>query len=1155
MRVHPFHQHALAVGELQAFDVQEGIHAIAAGHGIGHRPHVIGNVSRAFGVLGHHIFALPPRVYGSVKGRAAGRGTRQDFPHGFELTWVVSAVEHERDHVDHAVEAGDLWPGVVDVAWGIHRNAHVQPFIAIDQVIAATAFDQVATIAAEHDVAGGKAGGRQPGIGQELLQAADQCHVGQCAAGGTAMVEDGHGIDVIALEHIGVVRAGHPFHLGEAVEDAGRRGADRVEYPGVLVWCIAMGLGQRGQAQVNGNADLVVLVGNPVEAGHAVHLVLSIAADKDVIATLADHFIKTTAPDKDVVADHLITQQRRKVVTWRTVLGALLDPVIPLVAGGRQVGLGTEDEVITLATEGGGNILGGDDEVLTVAAQNQVAGHQHAASDDHVVTGVALQAVVAERVGDDVVTCTAQHGIVASTTFKHVVAGIAVNGIVTFAGNDDVVAGSAAQHHMVFTGVVQEVAVGPNRVRVVANHQRYDFHAVDFDAARWVGLAVGPQPGELVGLVHFQGEGGREEHGVGKVGDVGVGHDQLGKGVVLQFRAEVHARRARQVVKAVAVLQRFQLGFEDKVEAGTQHAAEGHFFLGQAADPEVDGIDTCHRHAGNVVGRAGDTVFAGQRHVGIGAGAVEEVQAIGRRAVAAKHQRHCGGALGRFGGGPGDGGVGAVGGDEVDQRRRVLEVVGKIDPADVGLELAVTGCGIELAARLVQAGDTGVTATGDVQRRQVQRQAKQVVAQRLGDELVDFVAQLAGHAANDRTGCFIGGGTAAGEGQRVEEGGNQAQLLIRVGGVARHRVEVGVEAVDGFGQHRVAEAVHHMGELGEDGRVDRRVVAVGGEELVDLRLNGARELFEHQVLVLHFGAELGGLEQPLAVPYQCGDAGWRGGDGSDIVDQPLVEERQVTGGQQGVLGLLHQAVVLGVEHMVHGSKADVFVHPAVTGDVVGVEQFVVVGQVVAAWANWLGVAYCGVGIGLQHTAHHHGRGVVGNVVKEAMPGAHGVGQADRRVAVAFDQLGDVVGRSGNTIGAIVHPHHHLRHAVGPTQEVAIGIGGQQRHAVHVGVGQVDTQHVTGLSLDHRPGGHAAILAVAIVSRAELAVRAQVAVGDQPPGGHRVASGIQRIFAQKHLMRGVRAVGLALVDERRGGVGLAIVGRAHHAVSAGGAYGA
>ena len=41
LRIHAFHQHPLAVGELQAFDVQQGIDAIASSHVVGHRPDII----------------------------------------------------------------------------------------------------------------------------------------------------------------------------------------------------------------------------------------------------------------------------------------------------------------------------------------------------------------------------------------------------------------------------------------------------------------------------------------------------------------------------------------------------------------------------------------------------------------------------------------------------------------------------------------------------------------------------------------------------------------------------------------------------------------------------------------------------------------------------------------------------------------------------------------------------------------------------------------------------------------------------------------------------------------------------------------------------------------------------------------------------------
>jgi hypothetical protein len=49
---------------------------------------------------------------------------------------------------------------------------------------------------------------------------------------------------------------------------------------------------------------------------------------------------------------------------------------------------------------------------------------------------------------------------------------------------------------------------------------------------------------------------------------------------------------------------------------------------------------------------------------------------------------------------------------------------------------------------------------------------------------------------------------------------------------------------------------------------------------VDARLHGARELLEHQVLVLHLGGEAAGLEQALAIPLQASISagsvcGWR----------------------------------------------------------------------------------------------------------------------------------------------------------------------------------------------------------------------------------------------------------------------------------------
>ena len=97
------------------------------------------------------------------------------------------------------------------------------------------------------------------------------------------------------------------------------------------------------------------------------------------------------------------------------------------------------------------------------------------------------------------------------------------------------------------------------------------------------------------------------------------------------------------------------------------------------------------------------------------------------------------------------------------------------------------------------------------------------------------------------------------EGERIEEALDEADLVIGKGRV---------EAVDRLGQHRVTEAVDDVRELGDDRRIDVGVEAVGHQEDVDVRLDLAGELFEHQVLVLHLGAELRGLEQAFAVPDQ-----------------------------------------------------------------------------------------------------------------------------------------------------------------------------------------------------------------------------------------------------------------------------------------------
>ena len=188
-----------------------------------------------------------------------------------------------------------------------------------------------------------------------------------------------------------------------------------------------------------------------------------------------------------------------------------------------------------------------------------------------------------------------------------------------------------------------------------------------------------------------------------------------------------------------------------------------------------------------------------------------------------------------------------VGGDEIDHRCRVLQVGREIDPVVVGLQEGRTRRGVELLAGVVQRRHAGVAAAGDIDRRKVERQPEQVVAQRTNDELVDLVAVRDGHAADDRAGRLIGRDAPS---RSKATGLRKASIRsdVRI-----DRIPGGIEPRHAVGQHRMAEAINGMSELGEDRRIDvgRRVEHEG----VDRRLDLAGELLEDEVLVLHLGRE------------------------------------------------------------------------------------------------------------------------------------------------------------------------------------------------------------------------------------------------------------------------------------------------------------
>ncbi len=187
--------------------------------------------------------------------------------------------------------------------------------------------------------------------------------------------------------------------------------------------------------------------------------------------------------------------------------------------------------------------------------------------------------------------------------------------------------------------------------------------------------------------------GGGEGVSLERVCSLGVAHDQFGERVAFELGAQVHTGGAVQVVEPVAVLQLFELGLEHVVERAAEQATEQVGDLGETADPQVDVVETGCGHA-----------------VGVacpGAGAEHEVGGVGGSDIADLWVDDCpsGVALGGQCRCVRDRRVRAVGGDEVDQRLWVLEVLPEVGPVGVGRQLAVVGLGEDVASDLVEPRD------------------------------------------------------------------------------------------------------------------------------------------------------------------------------------------------------------------------------------------------------------------------------------------------------------------------------------------------------------------------------------------------------------------------------------------------------------------
>ena len=211
--------------------------------------------------------------------------------------------------------------------------------------------------------------------------------------------------------------------------------------------------------------------------------------------------------------------------------------------------------------------------------------------------------------------------------------------------------------------------------------------------------------------------------------------------------------------------------------------------------------------------------------------------------------------------------VRAVGGDVVDQRLGVLQVLAEVRPVGVRRQLGVVGLGVDLRGARSLSGGTPASRA----------RAMLIVGRSSGrpSRLLRRVSVTNSSSSlptwSDEPMTMRAGGLLGRVLRRVS---GRVWPLLKYSGGLRNAVSSGSElscfvpfgvdvlARDVVVEHRVPEAVDGVRELGRDGRVDVRGVDV---ERPDRRLHLARELLEDEVLVLHLGDEAGGLEQALAV--------------------------------------------------------------------------------------------------------------------------------------------------------------------------------------------------------------------------------------------------------------------------------------------------
>ena len=790
------------------------------------------------------------------------------------------------------------------------------------------------------------------------------------------------------------------------------------------------------------------------------HRVSTHTAINHVVAVTAIDLVGATATIEGVVA---VTTEEHVIIAGGIHHGDRQT----VEHDGRRAAVVAVDEVITGTTVEHVTQQTAADGVIALTTKRLVA---PSAGIDRVVARFAPEEVVTRAVGDGVVAVTAMQKIVAVAAFDGVGATVSPDRVVAAncidrlsrIGTTDHLAGIAAAVRAQDTTVVQVIArVAVERRAHPASRTDFLTHPVYVEGSRAVATQQHSRGQGVRGRTHLDiAVGDREDVGI-QVLDTGVAHHDVREQLTFDVLKHTGARQTPEVVEPVRVLQLDHLRRKHEVERAAQHAVS-HLGLGQATQPQVNRVEAgiAHQEIGvherRICRRTqARSVFGLIRFDGA---LLQRIPLRQRVALAEISEQR----------------ITCISHDEVDQRFRMQQMGTEIQPAGVRRQLGNSGLFEQLLTHIIQAGQARIAPAHDVQHRQVQGQANQVVAQRRGHPFVQRIASLARHAQRQLT-CRRG---------RVVETRVQERLdqTLRRAGVTVCNAGDWIEAhlVDGLRQHRMAETVDRVGKLGGDRRVYRHIVA---SKPVDIRAHLAREFTEYQMLVLHLGDQLGGIEQHVASP-------------GDTVD---VDIAAVGARRHERLDLDQRPRMLGVENVVDGGQANVLVGAAIAGDEVLIEQ------------NRIEKITLAVDLFQVHA--------MGNVVQECV--AEGLQFQHRRVDLAVLHIFDC---------ASDHIARYQVSAAGVDEGAAIRVQAHLRDVGDILVMQGDT-HDLGVGLDVSPGRHAAGGASRQAAGDILATRGEtVGVG---------------IFPHESGVAGVGSVRLTQIDERRNGVGALIGSRRQH----------